>query len=1390
MSTEAHQEMYITGEKIQALADIGFAAASNPIIDAQLKNMKQNICFANKMPIETIIENITNKKIIFVYTHFLDLFFEEVFPFIKNNFVLITHNSDNSVSRKYYRYLVSDKIIKWYGQNVEFEHEKLFSLPIGIANSQWSHGSTELLQKVRTEHNRKSILVYKNYNLTHYGNRKEIDLITNNNGMYMMPRKSQEDYLRDISQSDFCICPPGNGIDCHRIWECLYLNCIPIVHNHINFKQFRDLPILLIEDWKIVDKEFLLKQKKAMVEKKYNLEKLEFSYWKNNILKDDLFHLTPSYQEESNTYHFILIHIGDDLPSHLNSCIKQIRLFNSPDTSTIWVLAYEKELEKVENCLNLKKIPLEGIPLSSEHILFAKSYSNDSLNNFWKYAIERFFYIEEIMRIHDIQRVFHLEYDNMLYVNLKNYLHIFLEKYKGLGITLDCDHRVIPGFVFIRDFKSLELFTQYVVDMIKQNKNDMQLLADFRSFIKNDEVIKTLPVLMPEYDKLMKNSDGYTSFQPQLYINQFEDFQGIYDAAAIGQYLGGISPRNNPQGVNTVGFINETCIFQCSYLTFKWELNENGLKIPFVRYSGANNWHPIFTIHVHSKDLTQFLSDQTVHEDYKNGLTKMPKLISKIGTMDYFKSVSQNESIKPGVQSNLKLDILIPAVEKDLETLPLTIDSVRNNLKHPIGKIIVIAPDSQKLKAVCESKDCEFLLEDSVLSISKKDIHYTVKDLDRSGWLFQQLIKLSGDSISSEEYYLAIDADTVLIRPQVVEVNGKIVLLYSDEHHQPYFDLYKRIFGVRTKTDLSFVGHHMVFKKSFIKEFREHIQKNAENWVSALFRHIDFSQMSGMSEYELYGQWLLQNKGEEIVQEYFFNSSLGRPIYYSLEELQSKLSKFYRSVSFHHHNMDIPSEISFKGFMKETVETSRITMSTLGKNGRFGNQIFQYAFLKIYSKEHNLMVETSEWIGQYLFGHNDPPISQFLPVVREYSYPFHNAILPGASMPLKNVDFFGYFQYHTEYYAAQREYFCSLFKPVNEIEDRLTQGFNMLSSRGNTIIGLHLRYGDYEHRGQGPFFIRPTEWYKKWLADLWDDLKEPVLFIASDEPEKVISEFADYRPVTVEDLQIELPKASFYADFYLLSKCDIVAISNSSFSFAACMLNEKCKLFFRPDILKGKLVPFNPWNSEVLVYDEEIVQPSGNNRDEINNIKMLIENEKIEEAREVTEKAIEKYPDSPDLLNVRGELMMQSGNIEEATKIFLDIKERWPYYVETLNNIATILCYNNNWGDAKKLLQEAIKLSPSNKNIIENLKFVQNEILLSEAERFAQKEKYFEAMTFIKRILNADEQHIGALNLLAFIHIKKGDLEEAMKSLYLVLQVDPSNEEAKESLRYINQQNS
>ncbi|MFD2369936.1 alpha-1,2-fucosyltransferase [Brevibacillus sp. GCM10020057] len=255
-----------------------------------------------------------------------------------------------------------------------------------------------------------------------------------------------------------------------------------------------------------------------------------------------------------------------------------------------------------------------------------------------------------------------------------------------------------------------------------------------------------------------------------------------------------------------------------------------------------------------------------------------------------------------------------------------------------------------------------------------------------------------------------------------------------------------------------------------------------------------------------------------------------------------------------------------------------ITMSTLGHNGRFGNQLFQYAFLKVHAKKHQLAVETPSWIGQYLFGLYDPPITKKLPMVRQTSPLFSQDLIAKSPYPYQNVDFWGYFQYHTSYYAPDRAYICSLFQPVTHVKQRGEAAMNALRSRGRTVIGIHLRRTDYVAYN---CFVAPNQWYVDWLKANWHSWQSPVLFIASDDLDAVLPDFAEFRPVTSRDLGVTIHEASYYLDFYVLTQCEAVAISNSTFSFTASMLNTR-GAFVRPYRDLARLVPFDPWNSDVL----------------------------------------------------------------------------------------------------------------------------------------------------------------------------------------------------------------
>ena len=236
----------ISGEQFQSLAQLSLCSSYDPII------LRQNLIGNLKLISETSKKEIKKYKTIFVYTHHLPLFFKEFYEDLKD-VTLISHNSDHGIDASFLPLLEGSNIKKWYCQNRLVSHPKLFSLPIGITNSQWPHGNIKLLCEIRALCLKKTNLVFKNFKITVNVIPREIcNNVTTDNGIIMYPTTDLEQYWKNISVSQFVISPVGNGIDCHRIWECLILRTIPVVIYHEAFLQFKHLPICFVDKWEDV----------------------------------------------------------------------------------------------------------------------------------------------------------------------------------------------------------------------------------------------------------------------------------------------------------------------------------------------------------------------------------------------------------------------------------------------------------------------------------------------------------------------------------------------------------------------------------------------------------------------------------------------------------------------------------------------------------------------------------------------------------------------------------------------------------------------------------------------------------------------------------------------------------------------------------------------------------------------------------------------------------------------------------------------------------------------------------------------------------------------------------------------------------------------------------
>ncbi len=256
-------------------------------------------------------------------------------------------------------------------------------------------------------------------------------------------------------------------------------------------------------------------------------------------------------------------------------------------------------------------------------------------------------------------------------------------------------------------------------------------------------------------------------------------------------------------------------------------------------------------------------------------------------------------------RSSLPIDIVIPVIDKDAGTLPLVIDSAREHIAHPIGGVYLVSPkESPIIKAIAAEKGCTMIDEAGLVEISPRDIDYVHEGKSRAGWAYQQLLKWSGGRFCSNRHYLVIDSDTVFIRPQAFELEGRMVFDFCDEFHRPYFRAFERLFGITPRSSISFTSHHSLIDTEIMSELMEYLEKrHSMPWYRAVVGAVDASEMSSISDYDNYGQYVAERHPERIVVRYWANKSLGRKHLPRLDNLKARYSRLYNTISFHSWNV-------------------------------------------------------------------------------------------------------------------------------------------------------------------------------------------------------------------------------------------------------------------------------------------------------------------------------------------------------------------------------------------------------------------------------------------------------------------------------------------------------
>jgi hypothetical protein len=236
--------------------------------------------------------DINDSDVVFVQTDKIDTWFSDIHPLIHARYILITHNSDKSVG-EHEAAQIDAKILHWFAQNNTFSHEKITPIPIGLENraiflNGWAlyKNMQRLSAKVHAKLPR--ILFGFKVNTNPKERTVALNVLRSSSSAHEIRTKPHPvEYFRLLNRYEFVASPEGNGPDCHRTWEALYLKTLPIVKDAHFTRYFASLglPIWIVHEWSEIEKYNAegIQKKYAALTVSASWEALEMDFWIKKI---------------------------------------------------------------------------------------------------------------------------------------------------------------------------------------------------------------------------------------------------------------------------------------------------------------------------------------------------------------------------------------------------------------------------------------------------------------------------------------------------------------------------------------------------------------------------------------------------------------------------------------------------------------------------------------------------------------------------------------------------------------------------------------------------------------------------------------------------------------------------------------------------------------------------------------------------------------------------------------------------------------------------------------------------------------------------------------------------------------------------------------------------
>ena len=253
------------------------------------------------------IKKIHKGDSVYVCSNALETF-ADMLPKINQRIVLFSGDSTIPINKDNFPKAVNnipnnEYLINWYAQNLDFDHETVKPLPLGMDyhtgfnNPNFFKGERLLpsqqekkIINISANANfltKRKLKIYSNWHFfLERGDRSEcLEQIDKRICHFESCRIERFTSYENQTEFAFVTSPFGSGYDCHRTYEAILLGSIPIIKQSGISKLFENLPVCIVKEWNEVDEQFLEDNLKYFLKQRFNFSSLFNDYWLENIYR-------------------------------------------------------------------------------------------------------------------------------------------------------------------------------------------------------------------------------------------------------------------------------------------------------------------------------------------------------------------------------------------------------------------------------------------------------------------------------------------------------------------------------------------------------------------------------------------------------------------------------------------------------------------------------------------------------------------------------------------------------------------------------------------------------------------------------------------------------------------------------------------------------------------------------------------------------------------------------------------------------------------------------------------------------------------------------------------------------------------------------------------------